>query len=48
MYEGPNLFQFRIVAEALGNQVFDRLDVMIGRALDLFHALRIRQAEVLG
>ena len=46
--ERTNPAEFRVTCQAFGDQVFHRLDVMIGPPLDIFDAACIVRSEALG
>jgi hypothetical protein len=48
MQEGPDPGQFGILTEALADEILDRLDVMIGPALDFLDATGIVRAKLAG
>ena len=48
MHERTNLDEIAVFAEVFGNQVLDRLDVMIRRAFYCFDPARLLGTKVLG
>ena len=48
MHERPNLGEIRIVTQLFGNQVLDRLDVMVRGLLDFLDAPRAGLKKVIG